>query len=166
MQVYKGNSRRQVGGSIWSTSSRGIKSFFDALIKNLKPQAKDLGKKLASQAAKSAVNITSNLASDAILGKLNKDNVKSAFVDEMQHLKGEAEDALHGFKRKMLNDDNDGLEQEQVGEGVKRRKMSKKSYKRKKGNKQKKGYKQKKGNKKVKRRTKRSSKVDIDIFGN
>ena len=170
MQVYKGYQRRQVGGNIWSTISRGVKPILFALLKRLAPHAKDLGKKVAKRAAKSALNIGSNLAGEAMLGKINKSSLKSAFVDEVQKLKTDAEDVFQGYKRKLIDEDEDDAEQ--VGQGAKRRKMVKSEYKSSKSKKStKKGYKQRKGrkqkkrlNKKAKRRTKRKSNVDIDIF--
>lgn len=168
MQVYKGYQRRQVGGNFWSTIARGVKPILFSLLKRLAPHAKDLGKKVAKRAAKSALNIGSNLAGEAMLGKINKNSLKSAFVDEVQKLKTDAEDVLQGYKRKLIGDVDD----EQVGQGAKRRKMVKRKYKQAKKKKStKKGYKQRKGRKqkkrlikKAKRRTKRKSNVDIDIF--
>lgn len=160
MQVYKGYQRRQVGGNIWSTVARGVKPILFALLKRLAPHAKDLGKMAAKRAAKSALNIGTNLAGDAMLGKINKNSLKSAFVDEVQKLKTDAEDVFHGYKRKLIGDVDD----EQIGKGAKRRKMTKRKSKKstKKGYKQRKGYKQKKRLiKKAKRRTKRKSNVDI-----
>lgn len=168
MQVYKGISRRQVGGGVWSTISRGIRPFLTSLFEKLKPHAKEIGKKVAKRAASSALNISSNLANEALRGNLNKNTIKTAFVDEVHKLKADADEAIQGYKRKLVNDEN-----EQGGKGAKRRKMSKKSKKCNKGKKcykRKTAYKQKKGNKqkkvyKQKRRTKRKSKVNNDIFG-
>lgn len=164
MNVYKGYNRRQVGGGVWSTISRGIRPFLKTIIEKIKPHAKEIGKSVAKRAAKSALNITSTLAGDALLGKMNKENIKTAFVDEVHKLKNDADQVIAGYKRKYLDNDD------QSGKGAKRRKVEMKTkkikgYKQKKGNNKKMVYKQKQKVQKKRKLNKRKSKINIDIFG-
>ena len=97
MYVYRGQSRRQVGGGIWSTIQRGAKPFFHALLNKIKPHAIDVGKQLAS----SAIRVGSNLAFDN--GQSLKDRLKSSIKDETTLLKGKAISAL---KRKCQDEED------------------------------------------------------------
>lgn len=109
MNIYAGTTRRQVGGGIWSTIARGIRPILMNIYHTLKPGATVMAKK----AAQSALNVGSNLAMDAIRGRMDTARVKEAFKDEAQHLTNEA---LTTMKRK-LNDN-------QSGTGNKRRRLN------------------------------------------
>lgn len=104
MNVYSGIGRRQVGGGIWSTITRGLIPLFLRLKEQTKP--------LAKRAVQSALTVGTNLATDALAGNLNRGRVKTALRNEAEVLKNEA---ITGLKRKL---------NEQTGSGYKRRKIS------------------------------------------
>lgn len=110
MNIYVGKNRRQIGGGIWSTITRGL----TPILKSMKETLKPIGNKLAQRAAKSAINVGTSLATDAIFGKIDKSAIKTKLRDEANQLKDEG---FKNLKRKL------GV---QEGEGVprKRRRMS------------------------------------------
>ena len=109
MNVYSGYGRRQVGGGIWSTITRGIRP----LLERIKPLAKEAGINLAKKAAGHALNVGSKV----IQGR----DAREAVADEGQILKSEAVNKLRGLKRKCIDE---GLKFGQTGKGYKRRKIS------------------------------------------
>lgn len=179
MNIYQGETRRQVGGGIWSTLKRGIRPLFTSVISKLKPHALDAGKAIAT----SALGVGKSMAQDVLSGRFNKANVKANIQNEVSKLKSKA---IQNMKRR-LDDEVD-----QTGSGHKRRRVqpkrkSKKMVKRKiirrrkapkrKSGKKRKTYKRKKANPHRKTRkgkvTKRkghkrrviSKKAIRDIFG-
>lgn len=110
MNTYVGNSRRQIGGGIWSTIIRGLKP----ILKNIKETLKPIGKKVAQRAAKSAIDVGASLATDVLTGKIDKSAIKRKVLNEANQLK---EEGFKNLKRKL------GV---QEGEGVprKRRRIS------------------------------------------
>ena len=114
MNVYEGHGRRQVGGSLWSTISRGAKPLLMSILSKIKPHAISAGKHVAN----SALNLGTNVAMDALSGKLTKTKLKSDILDEVDKLKTEAVSKVAGYKRKYLD-------VRQGGRGYKRRKISK-----------------------------------------
>jgi len=108
MYTYRGVSRRQVGGGIWSTIMRGIRPMIMNLITTLKPHAKTAAKRVAQ----SALNVGSDLAFGALRGKLNKDHIKKSVKSEATNL---TNDAFSTLKRKLGT---------QTGSGNKRRRLN------------------------------------------
>lgn len=109
MNIYHGVHRRQVGAGIWSTISRGIRPIIFSLLKRLKPHAISAANRVAHSAAK----VGTELAVDAIHGKLNKDRIKDVVKKEATQL---TQDAYTNLKRK--------LDGEQSGSGYKRRRLN------------------------------------------
>lgn len=105
MNVYSGNNRRQIGGGIWSTLWRGLKPILKHLGETLKP----IGKQVAKRTAKSVIDVGSSLATDALIGKLDKSTVKNKIRNEANQLK---EEGFRNLKRKL------GM---QEGEGIRRK---------------------------------------------
>lgn len=114
MNIYHGVNRRQVGGGIWSTISRGIRPLVISLIQKLKPHAISAAKRVAHSAAK----VGSVLAIDGIHGKFDKEGLKRTVKNEATDI---ANDAMKSLKRKI-----DGAQQ---GTGNKRRKVTPKNNK-------------------------------------
>lgn len=114
MNIYQGVNRRQVGGGIWSTISRGIRPLVISLLQKLKPHAVSAAKRVAHSAAR----VTSEMAMDGIQGKFNKERLKRTVKNEATDL---TNDAMKSLKRKI-----DG---EQGGTGNKRRKVTPKNKK-------------------------------------
>lgn len=150
MIIYRGRSRRQVGGNIWSTIQRGAKPFLKLLWKKLSPHAMKGVNTLAQSAGRVAVN-----------AMLNPRSTKNNIKEEAKLLKGratdyvkeQAADGFSRFKRKIFSD-----EKNQYGSGRKRRKLSKKKV-----------VKRKKKNcktspkKKIKKKQKKSKKISKPI---
>lgn len=109
MNIYQGTHRRQVGGSIWSTISRGIRPLIMSLIKTLRPHAASAAKRVGQ----SAVKVGTDLALSAITGKLDKNRVKNTLREEATGMTNEAFNVL---KRKLDNT--------QTGRGNKRRRLN------------------------------------------
>lgn len=109
MNIYQGSERRQVGGGIWSTISRGIRPLIMGLIKTLRPHAASAAKRVA----KSAVKVGTDMALGAITGRLDKNRMKESMRKEATGLTTEAFDTL---KRKLDNT--------QTGSGNKRRRLN------------------------------------------
>lgn len=109
MNIYHGTHRRQVGGGIWSTISRGIRPIIFSLIKTLKPHAVSAGKQVLS----SAVKVGTEMAGDAIQGRFSKQNLKDSLSNEAKYLKDKA---ITNLKRK--------LDTVQTGSGNKRRRIN------------------------------------------
>lgn len=108
MNIYRGQRRRQVGGSIWSTIVKGLSPLLKRLLSTMKPHAIEAGK----HAAKSALTVGSRLAMDAVSGDFNKARAKTLLKNEAKQLKA---DAIRGLKRKIL--------EPQEGQGYKRRRI-------------------------------------------
>lgn len=102
MNVYAGHNRRQIGGSIWSTIWRGLKPILKHLGEKLKP----IGKSVAKRAAKSALDVGSSIATDALMGKIDKTSVKNKIVNEAKQLKDEG---FRNLKRKLGMQEGDGV---------------------------------------------------------
>ena len=117
MNVYRGTVRRQVAGGVWTTVWLGLKPVIKKTLVGMLP----LGKAVAKRAASSALNVGSNLAADAITGRLSRNTVKERVQNEANVLKDEG---FAQLKRRL------GI---QEGEGVhaKRRRVSSKKSKRK-----------------------------------
>lgn len=103
MNVYTGVNRRQLGTGVWSTITRGIRPIIMSIFHKLKPHAVNA----ARNAAQSALRAGTHLATDAMIGKLDKEQVKNVLKNEGGNL-----------KRKILED-------LQSGKGHKRRRISK-----------------------------------------
>lgn len=111
MNVYKGNNRRQVGGGLFSTISRGARPLILSLIAKIKPHLLSATKAVGKRAAKAALNVGTDLATNLATGRLNKRKAKDIIHSELDSLKT---DAIKTYKRKF----------EQSGSG-KRRKLNK-----------------------------------------
>jgi len=108
MKVYQGVHRRQVGGGIWSTISRGIRPIIFNLIKTLKPHAATAAKRVAQ----SATRVGTDMAMDALHGKFDKQRLKNTIKQEARDI---SKDTLYTLKRKIDS---------QLGNGNKRRKLN------------------------------------------
>ena len=105
MNIYSGSGRRQVGTGIWSTITRGIRPIIMSLFHKLRPHAINVAK----SAATSALRAGTHLATDAMVGNINKEQVKRV-------LKNEGSNFGSSLKRQLI----DGL---QSGSGHKRRRI-------------------------------------------
>lgn len=114
MNVYKGNNRRQVGGGLFSTISRGARPLILSLIAKIKPHLLSATKAVGKRAAKAALNVGTDLATNLATGRLNKRKAKDIIHSELDSLKTDALDSVDEYKRKF----------EQSGSG-KRRKLNK-----------------------------------------
>ena len=117
MHVYAGTARRQVGGSIWSSVRRGAVPLILTLLNKLRPHAVNAGKALAARTAKSAINVGADMASNAIVGRLNRHKAKDIFKDEFNQIRHDANEQVHDYKRRLES-------QLQEGSGAKRRRMT------------------------------------------
>lgn len=125
MNVYRGENRRQVGGGLFSTLSRGARPFLSMLLAKLKPMAMNLGKTVGKRAVKAALNVGTDLAANVLSGEMNRSKVKEIFSDEANKIKSDANEVVRGYKRKA--ETALGI---QSGSGVKRRRKSIKMVKR------------------------------------
>lgn len=156
MNIYKGNTRRQVGGGLFSTISRGVKPLLQSLLAKLKPHALSAGKAVGQRAAKAALNVGTDLATNFLTGRLNMNKAKDIVGGELERIKDETGNVVNTYKRKL--GDVIGV---QTGSGNKRRRImpkrkAKTTTKRKAKTAAKKTYKKKRINKKqaaVKKRT-------------
>lgn len=112
MNIYRGVGRRQVGSGIWSTIQRGFRPFLSKIANVLKPHAISAGKR--------ALGVGTNIAMDAISGKMNKNQLKKVLKDEALKLRDEAKEKITSLKRKYVDDSP----QEGSGIPYKRRRKS------------------------------------------
>lgn len=160
MNVYSGYNRRQVGGGVWTTIQRGIQPFLENLYSKMKPHAMSVGKSLLKRARGSAMSVGTNVALDALSGNLNKKQLKSTIMSEVDKIKSQARAKVNSVKRAILDDDN------QEGRGNKRRRTltvtkKKKAMKRTSNKRRSKSVKRlskaKRGSRPINKRTKRRS---------
>lgn len=104
MNVYRGTYRRQVGGGLFSTITRGARPFFLSLWEKLRPAAKSVSKR----AANAALNVGADLALNALSGKMNKQSAKEILNKEADKLKGEASELVNRYKRKLSGNPQTG----------------------------------------------------------
>ena len=107
MNIYQGTHRRQVGGGVWTTLTRGIRPILLNLLKILKPHAASA----ANRVAQSATKVGTSMAMDAMQGKFSKERLKDAVKNEAMEL---TQDASTSIKRKLA----------QSGKGKKRRRLN------------------------------------------
>lgn len=118
MNIYRGTSRRQVGGGLFSTISRGAKPIILSLLAKLRPHVFNATKAVGKRAAKAALNVGTDLASNFVSGRLNKRKAEDIFKSEINDIKTDANEVIDNYKQKLA----------QTGKG-KRRKLNKKTMK-------------------------------------
>lgn len=119
MNVYKGIGRRQIGGGIWATIQRGVRPILSKILSTVKPIAIDAGKHLG----KSALTAGSDIAMNALSGKLTKQKLKDTINKEVNQLKSNAASKVSALKRRYL----DIADQQGSGIPNKRRRVQTKS---------------------------------------
>jgi len=99
MQVYKGSSRRQVGGGLFSTIARGAKPLLLSLFARLKPHLVNASKAVGKRAIKAALNVGTDMASNIVSGRMNKRKAQDIIDSEITNLRSDAATALQGYKQ-------------------------------------------------------------------
>lgn len=162
MHIYTGQQRRQVGGGLWSTVTRGIRPFISSLVNKLKPHAQTLGKKLIKKAVGSAANVGTSVAGNVLRGDYKgiPAKLKRGVQDEADQWTMDAQEEVQRLKRKYLDDDTTP----QQGRGGKRRK-TKPAAKKKKPYKQSTKSKKSINKRRVAKKTTVSRQALTDIFG-
>ena len=170
MNVYRGSNRRQVGAGIFSTIARGARPIILSLLARFKPHALNVTKAIGKRAAKAALNVGTDMATNLITGRLNKRKAKDIISSELDDIRTDANNVVEGFKQR-FNQYGSGKRRKlnmkrhtkkKVINKRKPKKTSKKTYKRKSISK-KKPLKRRKTAKKTKRHSKRT--FNKDIFG-
>ena len=108
MNVYKGDSRRQVGGGLFSTVMRGAKPLLLSLMARVKPHFLKATEAVGKRAAKAAVNVGTGLASDMLLGKLNKRKAKDILNSEINELRTDANNFIENYKQNYVSQEGSG----------------------------------------------------------
>lgn len=122
MNIYKGSNRRQVGAGLFSTISRGARPIILSLLAKLSPHFANITKSIGKRAAKAALNVGTDMASNLITGRLNKRKAKDIIDTELQDIKSDASNKLDEYKQRFT---------EQIGSGKRRRIQAPKNNKKK-----------------------------------
>lgn len=163
MNVYRGSNRRQVGGGLFSTISRGARPIILSLLSRFKPHVINATKAVGKRAAKAALNVGADMASNLITGRLNKRKAKDIIESELNEIKSDAGKVVDGYKQRFAQFGSG--KRRKLNKMPKRKTINKNKPKRKTKARATKRLNKQKSKRTPKRRVKRRTKRTKDIFG-